>query len=329
MSGESQSVVIKALCANLGIAVAKFIAAGLSRSASMLSEAVHSLADSGNQLFLLIGMRRATRQEDAIHEFGYAAERYFWAFIVAVSLFTVGATFSTYEGVHKVMHPDGAMGSRTVAYIVLGVSILLELYSLSAAVKEFRHIKAGRSLRQTIHDARDAVIIVVLFEDIAALIGLVAAFLGLLLTQLTGNGIWDGIGSIVVGVTLFGVAFFLARKTKELLIGQSVTPAQRLRMLEVAKQSPGVLRVLHLRTMHLGPEEVLVGMKIIVDDEITAAQTTRLVDEIEARLRAELPILKRIYVELGAPQDPQTGDAPSGQSGGGLGGGAATATVSG
>lgn len=271
----------------------------------MLSEAVHSLADSGNQLFLLIGMRRSTRQEDAIHEFGYAAERYFWAFIVAVSLFTIGATFSMYEGVHKVLHPGGEMGSRTVAYAVLGISIALELFSLNAAVHEFRHIKAGRSLRQTIDEARDAVIIIVLFEDIAALVGLVAAFGGILLTQATGNAVWDGVGSIIVGVTLFGVAFFLARKTKQLLIGQSVAPAQRTRMIEIIEQSPGVRKLVHMRTMHLGPEEVLVGMKIVVDDAMTAHDATRFIDVIEARLRAELPILKRIYVEIGAQEDPR------------------------
>lgn len=305
MASGSQSVVVKALLANLGIAIAKFVAAFISRSASMLSEAVHSLADSGNQLFLLLGMRRATRQEDAIHEFGYAAERYFWAFIVAVSLFTIGATFSTYEGVHKVLHPHGAMGSRTVAYAVLGVSIALELFSLNAAVVEFRHVKAGRSLEQTISEARDAVIIVVLFEDIAALVGLLAALAGLLLSHLTGNGIWDGVGSIIVGVTLFGVAFFLARKTKQLLIGQAVPPAQRARMVEIIEQSPGVQKLLHMRTMHLGPEEVLVGMKIIVGDAVKARDATQFIDLLEARLRAELPHLKRIYVELGTSEDPK------------------------
>lgn len=305
MAGGSSGVVVKALAANLGIAIAKFVAAGVSHSASMLSEAVHSLADSGNQLFLLIGMRRATRQEDAVHEFGYAAERYFWAFIVAVSLFTIGATFSMYEGIHKVLNPGGVMGSRTIAYVVLGVSICLELFSLSSALAEFRHIKAGRSLKQTIDEARDAVVIVVLFEDVAALVGLVAAFGGLLATQLTGNGVWDGIGSIVVGVTLFGVAFFLARKTKDLLIGQSVPTAQRDRMLEITRQSPGVKAVIHLRTMHLGPEEVLVGMKIVVDEQMKAIDATKFIDVIEARLRAEIPILKRIYIEIGAPEAPE------------------------
>ncbi len=305
MAGGSQAVVVKALIANLGIAIAKFVAAFLSRSASMLSEAVHSLADSGNQFFLLLGMRRATRGEDAVHEFGYAAERYFWAFIVAVSLFTMGATFSLYEGIHKVAHPGGEMGSRTVAYVVLGVSIALELVSLHAAVTEFRHIKAGRTLRQTIDEARDAIVIVVLFEDLAALIGLFAALGGVLLSQLTGNGVWDGIGSIVVGVTLFGVAVFLARKTKQLLIGLSVAPAERARMVAIVEASPGVKQLVHMRTMHLGPEEVLVGMKVIVSDATAARDATQIIDAIEAQLRAEMPILKRIYVEIGVPEDPR------------------------
>lgn len=303
MSAGSQSVVVKALAANLGIAIAKFVAAFISRSASMLAEAVHSLADSGNQVFLLLGMRKSERHEDAIHEFGYAAERYFWAFIVAVSLFTIGATFSLYEGIHKVLHPGGPMGSRTVAYVVLGVSIGLELFSLSAALAEFRHIKAGRSLKQTIDEARDAVVIVVLFEDIAALVGLVAAFAGLLLTQVTGNAVWDGVGSIIVGITLFGVAAFLARKTKSLLIGQSVTPTQRATIVELVSATAGVEKLVHVRTMHLGPEEVLLGMKIAVAPGTTAAEVATLVDGIEVKLRAALPILKRIYVELASPDD--------------------------
>jgi cation diffusion facilitator family transporter len=306
MAGGSRSVVIKALAANAGIAIAKFVAAAVSGSAAMLSEAVHSLADSGNQLFLLIGMRRSTRREDEVHEFGYAGERYFWAFIVAVSLFTIGATFSIYEGVHKIRHPGGEMGSRTLAYIVLGVSIALELFSLNAAAAEFRHVKAGRSLRRTIDEARDAVVIVVLFEDVAALVGLFAALGGLLMTQVTGDDVWDGIGSMVVGVTLFCVAYFLARKTKHLIIGQSVTSAQRERMIEIIEGSPGVRRLVHMRTMHLGPEEVLVGMKVIFDENQRVRDATQLVDVIEARLRAEIPILKRIYVEVGAPEDPMT-----------------------
>jgi divalent metal cation (Fe/Co/Zn/Cd) transporter len=145
----------------------------------------------------------------------------------------------------------------------------------------------------------------VLFEDIAALVGLFAALGALLMSQVTGNGTWDGIGSIIVGVTLFGVAFFLARKTKQLLIGTSVTPAQRTRMVEIVEQSPGVKALVHMRSLHLGPEEVLVGMKVVVDDNVTARDVTQFIDLIEARLRAELPILKRIYIEIGGPEDPR------------------------
>lgn len=203
------------------------------------------------------------------------------------------------------MHPSGEMGHRTVAYVVLGVSTALELFSLNAALVEFRHIKAGRSLKQTIDEARDAIVIIVLFEDLAALVGLLAALGGLLLSQLTGNGVWDGVGSIVVGATLFAVAYFLARKTKHLLIGQAVPLAERQRIVELVEQSPGVAKLLHLRTMHLGPDEVLVGMKIIVDDALAVSDAAQFIDLIEARLRAELPILKRIYVEVGSKDDPK------------------------
>ena len=304
MAGGSTGVVVKALVANCGIAIAKFVAAFTSGSAAMLSEAVHSLADTGNQVFLLLGMRRGQRAEDAKHEFGYGGERYFWAFIVAVSLFTIGATFSIYEGVHKVLHPSKP-GDALIPYIVLGVSIGLELFSLNAALSEFRHIRAGRSLKQTISDARDAVVIVVLFEDIAALVGLFAALFGVAMSQVTGDTVWDGVGSIVVGVTLFGVAYFLARKTKQLLIGQSVTTEQRNRIIELVESSPGVKGLVHMRTMHLGPEEVLVGMKIVVGENMPAKDLAQIVDVIEVRLRAEMPILKRIYIETGAPDDPR------------------------
>jgi cation diffusion facilitator family transporter len=282
------------------------VVAFLSNSSAMMSEAVHSFADSGNQLLLLVGMKRSRRSEDHIHEFGYALERYFWAFIVAVSLFAMGATFSIYEGVEKIQHRNDphALGDATWAYVVLGVSMALELFSLNAALGEFRQIKAGRSLKQTIDEARDAVIIVVLFEDSAALVGLTAAFGGVLASHLTGEAIYDGVASIVVGVTLGAVATFLARKTKHLLIGQSVTPSERERMVTIIESSPGVKKLIHLRTMHLGPEDVLVGMKIMVDDEARAKDVAQYVDTMEARLRAELPQLKRIYVEIGSTVNP-------------------------
>src|SRR5262245_2844281 len=198
MASGTTLVVLRALGANLGITCAKFVTAIIARSSAMLSEAVHSLADTGNQVLLLVGMNRAKREEDARHEFGYGTERYFWAFIVAVSLFTMGATFSIYEGIHKIAsHAEpGEMGSPIAAFIVLGISILLESYSMIGAVKEFQHFRAGRSVRQAFADSRDAVVFVVMFEDAADLAGLLIALIGLGLAHLTGSVIWDGIASI-------------------------------------------------------------------------------------------------------------------------------------
>jgi cation diffusion facilitator family transporter len=305
MASGSSSVVIKAFAANLGIAIAKFVAAGLTRSSAMLSEAVHSLADAGNQLLLLLGMKRSKRAEDERHEFGYSSERYFWAFIVAVSLFTMGATFSIYEGVEKILHPS-VPRNPLPAYIVLGVSIVLEMFSMHAAIVEFRHLTKGRGVRQTLNETRDSVIVVVLFEDGAALLGLVLALIGVTLTQFTGNSVFDGIASICVGLTLFGVATFLALKTKRLLIGEAVTAADRKRIVDLAEAAKGVRKVVHLRTLHLGPEDVIVAMKIAFDDAASAREIAAHVDSLEATLRQAIPYLKRIYVEVGTVEAPGT-----------------------
>jgi cation diffusion facilitator family transporter len=308
MASGSTGVVLRALGANLGIATAKFVVAALSGSAAMLAEAVHSLADSGNQVLLLVGMRQARRGEDPVHEFGHGAEAYFWQFIVAVSLFTVGATFSIYEGISKIAHRGAGaeLGSALSAYIVLGVSILLELFSLQAAVKEFRHIRAGRPVLVTVDQLRDGAVLVVLLEDLAALVGLVVAFLGIWLTHVLGDVLWDGLASILVGVVLGSVAFLVAQKTKHLLIGQSVPVPERRRIVELVRAAPGVRRLIHLRTMHLGPDEVVCAMKVAFDDEVRACDAARLIDDIETKLRAEIPKLRRIYVEVGTVERPRT-----------------------
>jgi len=301
MASGSTSVVLRALGANLGIAAAKFVVATISGSAAMLAEAVHSLADSGNQVLLLFGMRRARRGEDALHEFGYGAEAYFWQFIVAVSLFTIGATFSIYEGISKIAHRGAGaeLGPALPAYAVLGASILLELYSLQAAVKEFRHIRAGRPVLVTMDQLRDGAVLVVLLEDLAALVGLVVAFVGIWLAHLLGDVLWDGLASILVGVVLAAVAAVVAQKTKRLLIGESVPLPERRRILELVQAAPGVRRLIHLRTMHLGPDEVVCAMKVAFDDDVHARDAAALIDGIEARLRAENPKLRRIYIEVG------------------------------
>jgi cation diffusion facilitator family transporter len=300
MSAGSQRVVIAALVINLLIAVFKFIAAGFSRSTAMLAEACHSLADTFNQIFLLIGLRRSARPADAAHPFGYGPESYFWAFMVALSIFAVGAFFSIYEGVHKIVaHDSKAFGDVRWAYATLGVSVLLESYSLFVAMKEFRHIRAGRGVRRTLEEARDPTVVTVLFEDLAALFGLIVAFFGVLLSQLTGNLYWDGIASILVGVALASVAWMLARDSKALLIGKGVIDVDESKIRAIVLAHADVLELVHLRTMHLGPSEVMAGIKVRFRGTLSTHTLEDRINEIEKLLRASIPSLRRIYIEPG------------------------------
>jgi len=308
MASGSTGVVIKALFANGGIAISKFVVALISGSAAMLAEAMHSTADMGNQILLLLGLKRSRRAEDVRHEFGYGTERYFWAFIVAVSLFTMGATFSIYEGVHKIgERGEAKVGNPLGAYIVLGVSILLEIYSMHAAYVEFKHMSKGRGFWRTLDEARDPVVVVVLFEDGAALVGLTLALIGVWLASVTQDVLWDGMASIAVGVTLALVAGYLAKKTKRLLIGEAVTTEDRKKIVEIVESTPGIRKLIHLRTMHMSADDVIVAMKVAFDDSATVKDITRAVDECERRLRAALPYLKRIYIETGTVGSPAAG----------------------
>lgn len=300
--GGGQRVVIAALLINLAIAACKFVAAFFSRSSAMLAEACHSLADTTNQIFLLIGMRRSARPPDEQHPFGYGPESYFWAFMVALSIFAVGAGFSIREGLHKIEHrhdPDVALGDPRWAYVVLGVSLLLESYSLTVAMREFRHIRAGRGVRRTLDEARDPTVLTVLFEDIAALVGLLFALAGIMLTRITGDVMWDGLASILVGAALGSVAWMLARDAKSLLIGEGVTPEEDARIRQIVTAQPDVLELVHLRTMHLGPEEVIMAVKVRFRGDLTVRALEDRINEMEAQLRKELPKLRRIYVEPG------------------------------
>jgi cation diffusion facilitator family transporter len=287
---------------NLAIAAFKFVAAVISRSSAMLAEAFHSLADTTNQIFLLIGMRRSNRAPDEAHPFGYGPETYFWAFMVALSIFGLGAGFSIREGIHKISHrhdPHVELGDPRWAYVILGVSIVLESYSLFVAMREFRHLRAGRDVRTTLREARDPTVLTVMFEDVAALCGLVVAFGGIFLTERTGDVLWDGVASILVGVALGVVAWFLARSSKSLLIGEGVTAAEDARIRAIVRASADVLDIVHLRTMHLGPEEVVMAIKVRFNAELTVRALEVRINEIEAALRTELPKLRRIYVEPG------------------------------
>jgi cation diffusion facilitator family transporter len=288
--------VIAALAANVGIAIAKFAAFLLTGSASMLAEAVHSVADTGNEVLLLIGAGRSRRARTTEHPFGFGRERYFYAFVVAVMLFTVGAVFSIYDGVHKIVS-GGELSSPYVAYVVLGVSMILESFSLRTAIRESNEVRGDRSWRQFVHLTKTPELPVVLLEDSAALIGLALAFLGVLLSQLTGNDKWDGVGSVAVGVLLGCAAFIVGYETKSLLIGESASEEMSARIVASLEAGPEPFRLIHLRTSHISPDSLLVAAKIGVPPELTAAELAAGINAAEQRVRAAVPIADTIYLE--------------------------------
>jgi cation diffusion facilitator family transporter len=296
-SGGSSRAVIAALAANLGIALTKFVAFALTGSSSMLAEAIHSVADSGNQVLLLVGGARARRRATPRHPFGYGRERYIYAFIVSVVLFSVGGLFAVYEGVHKVQQAEPIESWQWVPIVVLLIAITLESFSFRTAIVETNQVRGRATWAQFIRRARAPELPVVLLEDFAALIGLFLALIGVGLTLVTHNGVWDGVGTLAIGVLLILVAAVLAVETKSLLIGESATPEQ-VDAIEKALADDGpVERVIHLRTLHLGPEEVLVAAKIAVPGAATAAEVAASIDAAEQRVRDAVPIACLIYLE--------------------------------
>jgi cation diffusion facilitator family transporter len=295
-AGGSRAIVA-ALAANLGIAVTKFAAFLLTSSSSMLAESIHSLADSGNQLLLLVGGRRAGRAATPANPFGYGRERYVFAFVVAVVLFSVGGLFALYEGYHKVHHPEPIDAWQWVPLLVLLVAIGLESYSFRTAIQESNQVRGALTWPQFIRRAKAPELPVVLLEDFAALIGLVLALLGVSLTLVTDDGVWDGAGTIAIGLLLVGVAVVLAVETKSLLLGEGATPEALDRISAALVDDPSVVRIIHMKTMHLGPEELLVAAKIAVADTDSAADVARAIDAAEARIRAAEPLARMIYLE--------------------------------
>jgi cation diffusion facilitator family transporter len=283
--------------ANLGIAVTKFIAFLLTGSSSMLAEAIHSVADSGNQVLLLVGGRRSVRKATPQHPFGYGRERYIYAFIVSIVLFSVGGLFALYEGVHKVQHPEGIHKWQWVPLTVLGIGIVLESLSFRTAITEANRVRGGVPWPSFIRHARAPELPVILLEDFAALIGLVLALFGVGLTLLTDNGVWDGIGTLGIGVLLVAVAVVLARETKSLLLGESATDVQSSAISGAIEAVAGLEGIIHIRTMYLGPEELLVAAKVAVKPDSTAVQIADAIDEAEAGVRAAVPIARVIYLE--------------------------------
>jgi cation diffusion facilitator family transporter len=288
--------VVAALAANLAIAIAKFAAFLLTGSASMLAESVHSVADTGNEILLLIGGGRSRRARTAEHPFGFGRERYFYAFVVAVMLFTVGSVFSLYDGIHKIISP-GQLDSPIVAYVVLGLSAVLEGFSLRTAIGEANQHRNGRGWRAFVHLTKIPELPVVLLEDSAALAGLTFAFLGVLLSQLTGHDEWDGVGSVGVGLLLACAAFIVGYETKSLLIGESATDEVSGKIVSALEGGPEDYRMIHLRTSHIGPDTLLVAAKIGVRGSLTAVELAAGINAAEKRIRAAVPIAEIIYLE--------------------------------
>lgn len=309
--GGGNKAIIAALAANLSIAVLKFLAYLLTLSSSMLAESIHSLADSGNQLLLLVGGKRAKRQASPEHPFGYGRERYVYAFLVSIILFSVGGVFALYEAYSKWQHPHGMEPQWAwVPLVVLLGSILLEGNSFRTAIKESNVTRGSKSWGQFIRTAKAPELPVVLLEDSAALLGLLFALFGVTMTIVTGNGHWDAAGTGLIGLLLVGVAIILAVETKSLLLGESATE-EDVRAIETALVGPGVSGIIHLKTLHLGPEELLVAAKIAVEETETGAQIAAAIDAAERRVRAAVPIARVIYLEpdiysaAAAPASPQ------------------------
>jgi cation diffusion facilitator family transporter len=288
--------VLAALAANLGIAITKFIAFLVSGSTSMLAESVHSVADTGNQVLLLVGRGRADRPATGEHPFGFGRERYFYGFIVSVMLFTVGAVFSIYEGAHKITNPE-EIRSPLIPLIVLAVSAVLEGFSLRTAIHEANAVRGDRGWSTFIRRTKSPELPVVLLEDTAALIGLALAFAGVGLAVLTHDGRWDGAGSLAIGLLLGVAAAILAIEMKSLLIGESASTDVQRRIVAALQDGPELTRVIHMRTVHMAPDSVLVAAKVGLRESDTAETIAKGIDAAERRVRAAVPIAKTIYLE--------------------------------
>ena len=297
MSTEgSTRAIIAALIANIGIAITKFIAAAISGSASMFAEAIHSVADSGNQVLLIVGGRRSRRAATATHPFGYGRSRYIYAFIVSIVLFSVGGLFSISEGLNKLQHPH-ELEAAWLPLTVLGVSILLESFSLRTAMREAKHVRGSQSLVQFIRHAKSPELPVVLLEDIAALVGLVFAFGGVGLTVLTHDAVWDAIGTLAIGALLVAVAVILGIETSSLLLGEGASAGDVGKIRAAIEGTSGVESIIHMKTLYLGPDELMVGAKIAISSSDGAESIVRAIDAAEVAVREVVPAARVIYLE--------------------------------
>ena len=298
MDSHTSSIrtILAALAGNLAIAVCKYVAAWVTGSSAMLSEAIHSTVDTGNELLLLYGLRRAAQPADREHPFGHGLQLYFWTFVVAVMIFGLGAVVAFIEGLHKLSDPH-PVEHAYVNYIVLGLSTLFEIGSWIVAFREFRKEKGERSWLAAARHSKDPTIFTVLFEDSAALLGLLAAFIGVALTDALGMPVFDGIASLAIGGILVVTAAFLAYESQSLLTGEAAQPETRAGIERVASATTGVVGINQILTMHFGPREVLVALSLDFDDAISAAAIEAAVAQLERQLKSEFPEVARVFVE--------------------------------
>ena len=297
MSTEgSMRAIIAALLANTGIAITKFIAAAISGSAAMFAEGIHSLADTGNQILLLLGGRRAKRSATATHPFGYGRSRYIYAFMVSIVLFSVGGLFSMLEGIEKLQHPH-ELSNIWIPITVLSVAIVLETLSLRTALVEAKKVRGKTSLVKYIRHAKSPELPVILLEDMAALAGLVFAFLGVGLTAITHNPIWDAIGTVAIGGLLIAVAVILGIETSSLLVGEGANADDTTKIRKAIEGTNGVESVIHMKTLYLGPEELMVGAKIAVAAGVSSTDIAKTINAAEAEIRGRVPAARVIYLE--------------------------------
>ena len=292
----SKKVIYAALAGNALIAVTKFAAAMWTGSSAMLSEAIHSLVDTGNQGLLLHGIRQAAKPADEKHPFGYGMELYFWAFVVAIIIFGVGAGVALYEGIQKVIEPH-EMSDPYINYIVLGLAMVFEAAAWMIAFEEFRKTKGSRGYFEAVRLSKDPSVFTVLFEDSAAMLGLMVAFISVALSQITGDAVWDGIGSIAIGLILAGTAGLLAYECKGLLIGETAHKEVLDGILSLVRTTKGVVSRNELLTMHLGPADVLVNLSIDFDDSLTSAEVEETISSLERKIKSQFPIVKRVFIE--------------------------------
>lgn len=309
-AGDSHGTkaVVAALLANAAIAVAKFVGFLVTGSSAMLAESVHSVADSGNQGLLLLGGRRARKQADDRHPFGYGRERYFWAFVVALVLFTLGGLFSLYEGFHKLeearAHPGEGLDSPLVAVVILSFAIVAEAFSFRTAIRESVKVKGAQSWWRFVRTAKSPELPVVLLEDLGALVGLVLALVGVVAAAVTGDLLYDALGTMAIGVLLLVIAAFLVVEMKGLLIGEAGSREQVDQIRAALVHTDGVTGVIHLKTLHIGPDELLVAAKVTLADGLTVPEVARAIDDAEQRVRAVVPMARAIYLEPDLYREP-------------------------